>query len=263
MKKLLLLTALAACGGDDGGMQMCGADHCGLKGHTVVKWTFDKYPEWQFTGDGCGDFQAGKVRVDMQSNTDPTLVTVQTEDCGAAQITFDGLTETDTFTAFVDVQDFVGNSLLTGPVTTSPVMPGVYQADQTVTVNVPYTQWSGTYTGTFLFYLTFGGMPCSAATPTPVAYQTVQLLDMMGNPITATAMPNNEVLDGTTRVACFDKASQQFPMSVTNLPFGPVQIVVSGYADTSSPAIYSAAIPTFIGAGITNDTITYDIPAAM
>ncbi|MFT3698424.1 MAG: hypothetical protein QM831_35095 [Kofleriaceae bacterium] len=267
MKKYLFLALLAACGGGDDGMQMCGADHCGLQGHTIVKWTFDKYPEWQFTGDGCGDFQAGKVRVDMQSNTDPTMVTVQTEDCGAAQITFDGLTESDNFTAFVDVQDFVGNSLLTGPVTMSPVTPGVYQMDSSVNVNIPYTSWAGasTFTGTFLFYLTWGGMPCSAATPTAVAYQTVALLDMAGNPIATTAMtsPNNEVLDGTTRVACFDKATQQFPMSVTSLPFGPVQIVVNGYADMASPAIYTATIPTFIGAGITNDTITYDIAPVM
>ncbi|HEY0250298.1 MAG TPA: hypothetical protein VGC41_02185, partial [Kofleriaceae bacterium] len=178
-----------------------------------------------------------------------------------AQVTFDGLPEDDTYTAFVDVQDFVGNSVLTGPVLMGPVTPGTYGADQSVNVNVPYTSWAGVFTGTILFRLTWKGLGCAAATPTPVAFQTVQLLDMMGNPIAATA-DNGQILDGMDKKACYD-VSQQFPQSVTGLPFGPVQLVVKGYADASSAAIYSSTIATFIGAGITNPTITYDVAPVM
>ncbi len=48
------------------------------------------------------------------------------------------------------------------------------------------------------------------------------------------------------------------------MPFGPVKLTVNGYsaASTTVPA-FTSTIDTFIGAGITNPTITYDIAAAM
>ena len=95
MKHLALVATVAlipAC--SDDGPQMCGADHCGLQGHTVVKWIFDSYPDLGFQMDSCVDFGVGKVRVDAVDSTG-TVVASKLDDCGAAQVTFEGLPEGD------------------------------------------------------------------------------------------------------------------------------------------------------------------------
>jgi len=63
-------------------------------------------------------------------------VVTKIDDCGTAQVTFDGLAEIQPYTMFVDPEDFVGNSLVTYP-TTVMVSAGAYQADTSVTANVP------------------------------------------------------------------------------------------------------------------------------
>jgi len=248
-----LLVSVAACGGTDG-QQMCGADHCGLQGHTVVKWTFDAYPEWMFPMDSCVDFSAGKVRVDAVDSLGN--VTTKIDDCGVAQVTFDGLLENEPYTMFVDPEDFGGNSLVTGP-TSVTVNAGAYQADTSVTANVPWTSWVGTFTGTYLFRLSWGTLGCTAA---GVVTQVVTLT-VNGTVVTATA-DNGQKLDGTDPEPCYD-ILQNFPQSATGVPFGPATLKVDGYDGSATPAlIYSKTFDTFVGAGITNPTITYDVPAA-
>lgn len=250
---LLLLASLGACSSDDG-QQMCGADHCGLQGHTVVKWTFDAYPDWLFPMDSCVDFSVGKVRVDAQA-ADGSVVT-KIDDCGVAQVTFDGLDENQPYTMFVEPEDFGGNSLVTYP-TTVMVNAGAYQADTSVNANVPWTSWVGTFTGTFLFRLSWATQGCAAA---GVATQNVTLT-VNGTPVSAVA-DNGQKLDGTDPKPCYD-IMQNFPQSATGVPFGPATLKVDGYDGSATPAlIYSKTFDTFVGAGITNPTITYDVPAA-
>src|SRR6185369_13587696 len=55
--------SLAACGG--GTEDPCPTNDCELKGRTVVKWTFDAYPERGFAMDSCVDFGIAKVAVDV------------------------------------------------------------------------------------------------------------------------------------------------------------------------------------------------------
>lgn len=252
---LVIVAHLEACGGDDG-TQVCGADHCGLQGHTVVKWTFDAYPEWMFPMDSCVDFTVGKVRVDAQDSLGG--VTTAVDDCGAAQVTFDGLPDGD-YTMFVDPQDFVGNSLVTTP-TTITMPAGVYGADTTATANVPWTSWTGTFTGTFLFRMTWNGQSCSAASPAVV---TQVLTLMVGGVPLAVSADNGQKLDGTDPKSCYE-TTQSFPQSVVNVPFGPAQLKIDGYsaASTTTPA-FTKTFDIFLGAGITNPTITYDVPQAI
>lgn len=254
---LLALGLVAACGGDGGGQQMCGADHCGLKGHTVVKWTFDAYPAKLFPGDSCVDFGINKVRVDALSDADGQVVSA-TDDCGAGQVTFDGLPD-GTYTMFVDPQDSAGNTTVMAPAS-GPAAAGQYQADTTTTINVDYTSWlGGPYTGTFLWRFKWGGQSCAAATA-PVVTQVVTITSG-GVTSTTTASPNNQKLDGTDPKPCF-AYEESFPQSATGLPFGPAKLTVQGL-NAASAVIYTTTFDTFIGAGITNPTITYDVPAAI
>jgi hypothetical protein len=252
---LILASVLAGCSGDDG-MQMCGADHCGLQGHTIVKWTFDAYPDWKFPMDSCVDFGVSKVRVDAQSDA-TGLITTAIDDCGASQVTFDGLAE-GTYTIFVDPEDINAASVVVGPSVMSAVTAGTFGADTTTTVNVPYTSWVGTFTGTYLFRLSWGTQTCSMATP-PVVTQTV-MLSVGGVPITAMT-DDGQKLDGTDPKPCYE-LTQNFPQTAENLPFGPATITVVG-KDAANATQFTTVIDTFIGAGITNPTITYDIPAGM
>lgn len=247
-----LCVSLAACGGTDG-QQMCGADHCGLQGHTVVKWTFDAYPEWMFPMDSCVDFGALKVRVDAQSVADASVVT-KIDDCGVAQVTFDGLPENEPYTMFVEPELADGTPLVTAP-TTVPATAGAYQADTSVTANIPWDSWTGTFTGTFLFRLSWAGQGCSAA---GVVDQVVTL-KVNGNVVSAVA-DNGQKLDGTDPEPCYD-VMQQFPQSAKDVPFGPAELTIEG-RDSMGMTIYTNTFETFVGAGITNPTITYDVPAA-
>ncbi len=257
---LLLALCLIGCGGGGGGddgQQMCGADHCGLQGHTIVKWTFDAYPDKLFAGDSCVDFGVNKVRVDAQSDADGT-VTTAIDECGAGQVTFDGLPN-GTYTMFVDPEDFVGNTTVMMP-TTAPVIAGQYQADTTTTINVDFMNWlGGPYTGTFLWRFKWGGQSCAMATK-PVVTQVVTITQG-GVTSTATASPNSQKLDGADPKPCF-AYEENFPQSATSMPFGPASLTVQGL-DAASTVVYSSTFDTFIGAGITNPTITYDVPATM
>lgn len=248
----LWVSLVAACGGSDG-QQMCGADHCGLQGHTVVKWTFDAYPAWLFPMDSCVDFGVVKVRVDAQA-ADGTVVT-QIEDCGVAQSTFDGLAENQPYTMFVEPEALDLTPLVAAP-TTVAVNAGAYQADTTVTANIPWMSWIGTFTGTYLFRVSWGGMGCAAA---GVDTQVITLA-VNGTVVSATA-DNGQKLDGTDPKPCYD-IMQQFPQSATGVPFGPAELTVDGYGSGSGSGtpIYSKTFDTFVGAGITNPTITYDVP---
>jgi hypothetical protein len=254
VKLLLVLTALTACGGDDG-MQMCGADHCGLQGHTVVKWMFDAYPTLLFQNDSCVDFGVVKVRVDAQADADGKVTTL-IDDCGLSQVTFDGLAD-GTYTMFVDAEDGDLSSVLSGPVTMDGVAAGQYQADTSATLNVPWTSWVGSFNGTFLYRLSWMGQGCATAT-TPVVTQKVTL--MQNGVVVPVTTDDGEVLDGTA-FPCYDLGAN-FPQSAKTVPFGPTTLVIEGL-DSTSAVVYTSSIDTFVGAGITNPTITYPIQPAM
>lgn len=258
MKKLALVLLAGACGGGNDkpvDALICEATNCGLQGHTVVKWTFDAYPEWLFPMDSCVDFNVFKVKVDAVA-ADSTVVS-QTEDCGAAQSTFDGLVEGAPYTINVTPLDFDGNPVVSAAAT-GTVMGGAFQAGTSVSVNVPYTSWIGTFTGTYLFRLSWAGQGCVAA---GVVTQNVTLT-VNGTVVTQTA-DNGQKLDGTDPKPCYD-IGQAFPQSATMVPFGPATLKVDGYNSGSTTVpVFSKTIDTFVGAGITNPTITYDVPAAI
>ena len=252
--RLVVATTCAlslSCGGGDG-MQMCGADHCGLQGHTIVKWQFDHYPDWQFDYDSCVDFGVGKVHVDAIGD-DGSEVSTE-DDCGVGQVTFEGLLPQN-YTVYVSPRDFTGTDLVTGP-TTAMVMGGQYDADTTVTVNVPWTAWLGTFTGTFLFRLSWNGATCASAMPAAIATQVLTL--SVGGSVVAQLTDSGQRLDGTDPEPC-RALEENFPQSATQVPFGPAKLTVEG-RDSTNAVMFHHDFDTFVGAGITNPTITYDVP---
>lgn len=253
LNKLALATVfMAACGGMD--PQMCGADHCGLQGHTVVKWMFDHYPDWQFTMDSCVDFGVGKVHVEAVGMDG--VVHSGDDDCGANQVTFDGLPEGQ-YAVYVTPRDFAGNDLVTAAAEGS-VMAGTFGNNTETTVYTSWDTWIGTFTGTFLFRLSWGGMTCALAS-FPVATQT---LTVMSNGQAVQAVTDNgQRLDGTDPQPC-RALDEEFPQSALMLPFGPVTLIVDGF-DSGQTMMVHHEFETFVGAGISNPTITYDVPMPM
>jgi hypothetical protein len=118
---------------------------------------------------------------------------------------------------------------------------------------VPYTAWTGTYTGTFLFKLTWTGMTCESAL---VATQTLKLL-IKGMPSDKLA-DNGQKLDGTDDKPC--RTTEMFSQFAEGLPMGPVTFRVTG-KDAGGLMKFEREFETFIGVGKNNPTFTFDILA--
>jgi hypothetical protein len=154
------LVALACGGGDS---NPCPTGNCTLPGNTIVKFTFDAHPELvpPFTMDSCVDFGALKVEVDVANGGGSGSSAIV--DCGESQATFTGLDEGD-YTVSLTPQAAGGVSLVNAPVTgmVTAMGPGT---TSTTMLDVPWDAWTGTHSGTFLFWISWGGKTCAMATP--------------------------------------------------------------------------------------------------
>jgi hypothetical protein len=217
-----------------------------------VKFTFDHYPDRSFDMDSCTDLGVVKVQVDAVDAAGG--VQSLTVDCGNGQATFQGLAE-GTYTVNVTPLDGSGSSLVKAPVS-GTVMAGTQAMDTDVTVLVPWDAWSGTYTGTFLFRVSWDGRSCSVAIP-PVASQLLKLTT--GGNVVSAMTDSGQKLDGTDPGPC-RALDEQFPQSATMIPFGPGTLKVIG-KDSSGVVRFEKDVDVFVGAGISNPTITYDVRA--
>jgi hypothetical protein len=238
-----------SCGG--GTTEQCPTGNCDPQANTVVKWTFDHYPEWQFAMDSCVDFGVGKVHVELVDSMG--LVHTADDDCGLGQVTFQAL-PAGAYTAFVTPLDFGGNSVVTGPAS-APVDAATVGHNTEVTVNVPWTSWTGAYTGTMLFRISWAGMSCAMAS-TPVVTQLLTL-SVRGQVVTQVT-DTGQKLDGTDPKPC-RALTDAFPQSAQMVPFGPGTLLVVG-KDATDTAVFTHQFDVFSGAGITNPTVTYNIP---
>ena len=251
MKLVSLILAssfVAACGGVD---DPCPTDDCELKGRTVVKWTFDAYPDRGFAMDSCVDFKVSKVSVDVQDANG--VVTHGIDDCGAAQATFSGLAPGD-YDVFVMPLDYDGNPILGYPVT-SKVTAGTVDVPTEATVNVPWDLWPGSYTGTFLFRISWGGLSCESVVP-EIKNQTVKLT--VNGVVQELATDDGQMLNGADKKPC-KMLTDNFPQSALNVMFGPATLEIEGY-DATDMMRFTKSFDTFVGAGITNPTLTFDVP---
>ena len=253
---LVLLASLGACGDD--GPNPCPTGNCNLPGSTIVKWKFNNYPEWKFDSDACSDVGAITVRVEMTDVGDPANTAFADKSCGEGQATFIDLPP-GMYNATVLPLDIDGGVLVTAP-GTGQVLAGSSGANTEVLVNVPYTVWTRTYTGQFLYRLSWGGptVTCTMATPA-VTTQTVTLT-AGGVVRTETASIDNlpyQKLDGTDPQPCRSYADP-FPQNVMGLPFGPATFLVVG-KNAVDAVVFRTQFDTFIGAGIFNPTLSFDV----
>ena len=254
---LLAIGATLSCGDDS--PPVCPTGDCTLPGSTVVKWKFNHFPMLGFDSDACSELGVVTVRVEANL-ADGTPVDMMEKSCGEGQLTFLGLAQ-GAYKFVVTPLDVDGNSLVTAPVSANGVAAGP-GASVDVAVDVNYPAWSRTYTGQLLFRLKWGGVSCAMVTPNPVATQTLTL--KAGNPPAVstekTSIDNVEFqkLDGTDPKPC-QAFTATFPQNVMGIPFGPATILVVG-KDASDVVIFSHTFDTFIGAGVFNPTLTYDVP---
>jgi hypothetical protein len=247
---------LLSCGGDDGGpVDPCPTGDCTLPGSTIVKFLFDSYPEWSFVGDTCIDMNAFTVRGTAVNVADRSIVETKDVQCGEQQVTFLGL-PAGTYDIAITPLDFDGNALVSAPGLgqTAAAEPG---GRIEATVNVPYTAWigAGSFTGTLLFRLKWGGASCELAAPA-VATQTLELT--AGGAVVARTTDSGQRIDGTDPQPC-RPLSEPFAQFVESLPFGPASLYVVG-RDADGMARFERRFDTFVGVGKNNPTVTYDVP---
>lgn len=237
------LPLAAACGAEDGP-----CTDCQVEARTTVKWSFNAYPERGFQMDSCVDFQVAKVAVDVVDADGVATSTV--EQCGYAQTVFRGLQPGD-YTVYVMPLDAADVPLLA-----APAMGTVTSTDANTetTVNVAWDQWAGgPYTGSFLFRLSWGGLSCDA---TDVKNQTVKLT--VNGVVQNITTDDGQMLNGADKKPC-KRLTDMFPQSALNAAFGPATLLIEGY-DATDNMTYSKQFDTFVGAGLTNPTLTFDIP---
>jgi hypothetical protein len=240
----------AACGG--GVDDPCPTDDCSIPGSTVVKWRFHEYPQWGFLADTCLDLGVTDVRVEALHVDDPDVYFVADKQCGEGQATLLRLPE-GTYDVAVTPLDDAGNPAVTEPARGQAIagVPGV--PTETV-INVGHTAWTRAFTGTFLFELSWGGLPCETAA---VATQNLKLL-IGGQPVDK-LVDNGLRLDGSEDRPCRSH-TEEFAQYVEDLPFGPATLVVTG-KDAMGSMRFERQFETFVGVGQNNPTLMFDVPA--
>lgn len=241
---LLSIAFFCACGGGSDEPE-CPTDDCSIPGSTVVKWRFHEYPEYGFLADTCIDLGVTTVRVEAVNKVDAAVYFALDKGCGEGQATFLRLPEGE-YDVVVTPLDSAGNPLVSAGARGS-VVAAIPGAPTETVVNVPYTAWTGTYTGTFLFKLTWSGAAC----PATVVTQTL-LLQTNGTPTTK-LLDNGQKLDGTQDGAC--RPDLQF---AEMLPMGLATFKVTG-KDAGGVVTFEKQFDAFIGAGKNNPTVTFDV----
>ena len=246
---LAVVAPLLSCGGDP---QKCDNNNCTLPGATTVKWIFDHYPALLFPNDSCNDMGAFMVHVEMTKTDDPTVTAAMDGPCANAQVTFLGL-DAGSYNVAVTPLDINGAPLVSAAAM-DMVVGGTSDVPATITVNVPYTAWTGSYTGTFYFRLQWNGASCEAATP-PI---TTQLLTLTtGGHVTTVVTDSGHRLDGTDPEAC-RKLSEPTAQFAEGIPFGPATFVVVG-KDSTGTVQFSNTFDTFVGAAKNNPEIDFPV----
>ncbi len=233
---------------------VCPTGDCSLPGSTIVKWTFDHYPEFGFSSDTCIDMGADRVSVTATLMTDATVTATMDAQCGEGQISFIDL-PAGMYTMAVTPIDVNAVPIVKTAVT-GQVMAGVSGLNTEVTVNVPWDDWTNAVDGTFLFRIQWAGVSCESATP-PVQTQTLKL-DSRGTLITKRT-DGNQKMDGTDEKPC-RKLSEPFAQYVESVPFGPATLTITG-KDQNDKVQFERTFDTFIGATKNNPTITFDVTA--
>lgn len=273
-----LAVMVAACGGDDpvcGDGVMEGTEQCDdgdgneldecracmafIPPRNNVKWEFNGQVAPGFTNDGCLDVGATNVRIELAG----PLPSTQQVSCAMRQVSYDEL-PAGSYTASITPLDSAGASLVTAPVTATFEANVTYNTTVEVTVIVMPEAWARPMTGTFFFLLRWMGMDCATAAPA-VATQRVTLR-VNGTAVTQQANVGSAVypvytLDGSAQVTCVMATTAQAE-AARMVPFGRAQLTVSG-RDMGGTEWFRGTFETFVGAGVSNPILTFDVPSVI
>jgi hypothetical protein len=226
----VMLLATAGCGGAD------------MSVDTYVRWTIigEEYPSFHETPGGVG---AKKVRIDLTGADEQSL----TVDASFMQYKLSGLPLGD-YVAKVTLLDSRDMPITRGLSATAFTANGTQQS---ITVDVKFTDFGREFTGNFFFDVAWGGSATCAGAPTPVAKQSFVL--MRGAVPIAGATLDGDALDGSTKLACKDGT-----LIAVGLPWGPAQLRITGY-DAADVVLYEKTFNTFIGADLANPLMAFNV----
>jgi cysteine-rich repeat protein len=133
----------------------------------------------------------------------------------------------------------------------------VTEGDMTVPLVIPWEDLATTNLRGDWFYRFkwAGATTCAAAVP-PVDSVRIRLTQN-GQPV---ADEQGNLIDGTDEIPCYD-FDDAFAHAVNRLPFGPATLTVQG-TNAGGQVNFEGTFDTFIGAGIQNPALLYDVPQA-
>ena len=211
----------------------------------TVKWAFNADEDLGFSGDSCTDMGVREVAVEIDGASSDS----GTESCSFRQVQFSDIAS-GSYDVTIEPQDANGTLLTSTPITTTIDFQG---GDQEVEVIVPYDSWTRSYSGNFFFRVTYGGGDCSSS-----LVDTQRLTLTRDGQSVATATKNDDSLLGADS-PCYP-ATESEPQTVLDVPFGPATLVVQGL-DSLDAVVYETTFDTFIGAGLNNPELVFDVDA--
>jgi cysteine-rich repeat protein len=177
----------------------------------------------------------------------------QRVDCAFGQIKVSGL-PAGSYTATAVAFDAAGTAISRG---LARVDFTVGDADQNVNVAWPWEDFTRGYSGTFYFKVLWqGATRCQEAAVT----QQRLRLERDGQPLAGTTQ-SGDPIDGSATGTCRDGA-EGLSQAVVALGWGPARFVVSG-EDDAGRTMYQGSFDTFVGAGVANPTLTFDVPSIL
>lgn len=254
LSSAVLFSLTLGCGDD--GPPVCPTGNCNLPGNTVVKFKFNNYPDVGFDSDTCSELSVAKVQVEMAGIEDATVTDLLEVQCSEGQATFSGL-PVQNYNVIVTPKDAEGNELIKPGMGGKGMIAAAGEGARTeVTVNVQFESWARSYTGQFLYKLTWNGASCDPAAVAGTGVVSTQNVTLTVNGVPTNLLNNqSQKLDGSTDYECWP--STMMPQTVANVPWGPATLRVVG-KDDADTVLGDETFDTFIGAGLFNPTLTFD-----
>jgi len=197
--------------------------------------------------ESCTGVGADRVKLVV---TGPTPFSLD-RDCNESQY-IQAVLDAGHYTVVGTLVDSAGTALTKGMARAEFDMPTTPTGTPVqVNIDFPFADFIRTdYTGSWIYRFAWDGKPTCASAQPPVVTRSIRL-ERGGTPLVgADGMP----IDGLTPGDCVDPTSAQ----IMGIPWGPADLTVVGFDATATPQ-FRETIHTFVGAGISNPILTYDI----
>jgi len=223
--------------------------------NATVKWWFNRNDDLGFEGDACVDLDVARVEVELEYFPQPSVAYVSSDECAFRQVTFVGV-PAGGYAIRVRPLDADGDLLITSEVQVGTA----FSEQQSIQdIDIGYERWTRSYAGSFFFRVGWGdaSADCTTAAP-PVAQQ--QLLLEQGGVALMQMTSNGDALDGSLPSPC-RPLTDELPQFAADVPWGPAQLTISGL-DGEGIEVYRSSFDTFVGAGLSNPELLFDVVAA-